>query len=288
MKILITGGCGFAGKYLSSFLAERGHDITATYRDSLKNECNGIKYVKQELSEPIDIDGNFDAIIHTAVSKSGAELSINEYIRDNIESAKSIVEYAQKKGIRTIVYFSTRTIYGEIRKKEIYEEDDITNPSKYGATKRIAEQIFQEAEGINSIGLRVPNIIGPGAHDIWLTDITSKIRNNENVEVSDFYTKNLVSIKDVGLFIEELLKNSIGGKSFKYSVVNLACSEMINNITIAEHIKEKLGSTSKITIVEPAKGLFWLNSEKAKEMGFKSSLPMEIVDYYIDNLIGIK
>lgn len=285
MRLFITGGGGFAGRNISEYFIQSGNKVVATYRTGHPQRIPGVQYVRQELSEEIKIEGHFDAIIHTAVSKSGKELPVTDYVRDNVESAKNIVCFARKNGIRTVIYFSTRTVYGEIRKKEIFEENDIINPNKYGATKRIAEQIFQEAKDLNTIGLRIPNIIGPGAHDIWLTDITSKIQKNESVEISDYNTKNLVAIGDVSKFIDKLVKQSLNGTYFKYNIINLSCAETVNNLEIAEHIRQKLGSSSNIIKTRPSSGLFWLNSEKAVEMGFRSSSPIEIIDSYIDSLM---
>lgn len=283
MNILVTGGTGFAGRYICEYMVSAGNTVTATYRNQLpQKEMEGLTYVRQELSEEICITGKFDAIVHTACSKSGEELSMEEYVRDNVDSAKRMVEFARKKGIKTIVYFSSRSVYGEIRQSEVVEEIDIINPSKYGITKGIAERIFSEADDLNTIGLRTPGIIGPGAHDIWLVKIVEKIINGEDVELSNFETKNLVWLEDIAQFICKLIEMSSNGQKYKYSVVNLACKEKINNVEIANIAKRRLGSKSKLIIHPPSPGLFLLNAEKAFEMGFEPSSPAQIINGYLD------
>lgn len=57
MNILVTGGTGFVGNYVSKFLADKGHDVTATYRNHYPmNASQRISYIKQELSQFIDIN----------------------------------------------------------------------------------------------------------------------------------------------------------------------------------------------------------------------------------------
>lgn len=283
MKVLVTGGTGFAGRFICEYMINAGYEVTATYRNhEPQKKIDRIEYVRQELSEEIDIAGEFDAIVHTACSKSGAELSMEEYVRDNVDSAKRIVEFARKKGIKTIVYFSSRSVYGEIRQPEVVEEIDIINPGKYGITKGIAERIFSEADDLNTIGLRTPGIIGPGAHDIWLVSIVNKILKGEAVDLSDFDTKNLVWLNDISKFICRLIEESNNGEKFKYQVVNLACKETINNVEIASIVKRRFGSDSELIVHEPSSGLFLLNADKAFEMGFEPSSPTQIVNGYLD------
>lgn len=280
MNILVTGGSGFAGSYITEFLARRGYDVTATYRHTCPSiEGSNIKYVQQDLSEKKYISQKFDAIVHTACSRSGD--SIEEYIRNNIDTARQIVKYARRSKIKTIIYFSTRSVYGEIQTLEVDESADINNPSKYGATKYIAEQVFQEAADLNTIGFRLPGIIGPGAHDIWLVDIVDKIMLGEDVEISDFESKNFVCICDIAKFVEKLIIASVGGQVFEYKIVNLACDKTLNNIEIANMIKRRFHSDSRILKKEP-EGLFWLNCDRARQMGFESSSPQDIVNQYLD------
>ena len=282
MKILVTGGSGFAGSNLIKYFHHHGFEVIATYRNNKPHEfISGVKYVRIDLSNRICLEDPVDAIVHTAVSQSGSVLTMEEYIRDNIDTARNIVDFARRTGVKTIIYFSTRSIYGEIRCEEVYEENDIINPDKYGQVKFIAEQIFKEAKGINTIGIRTPGIIGPGAHDIWLKKIVDEMINNEPIIISDFDTKNLVHIDDIGKFICILLDKSAEGKWFEYSVVNLACKDTINNKEIVEIIRKRTKSKSVVTVKEKGAGLFVLNADKAYKMGFVSKTPADIVNDYL-------
>lgn len=286
INVLVTGGAGFAGSYVTEYLVKKGYIVTATYRNKRPgNPLSEVKYIQLDLSLPICIEDEFDAIVHTAVSASGRALPAADYIRDNIDTARNLIDFARKKEIGTIVYFSTRSIYGEVRVPYVVEDTDIINPDLYGMTKCLAEKIFYEAEGINTLGIRLPGVIGPGAHDIWLTDIADRIKKGEDVTVSDFNTKNLAWLGDISDFIDLQIKKSLSGKIFKYPVVNVACSESINNYDIVLKLKEAFNSKSQIALKKPSPGLFLLDNTKALEMGFVPSSPMNIVDMYIDTLM---
>lgn len=294
MNVLVTGGTGFAGRYVCRYFIQHGHSVSATYRrDKIPAFLEDkVHYIRQELSEEITIDGQFDAIIHTACSHSGKVLSMEEYVRDNVDSARQILKYAREKGIDTIIYFSTRSVYGDIKEYEVDETTGINNPSGYGVTKYIAEQIFNDAKDIKTLGFRLPGIIGPGAHNIWLVDIVKKIMDDCDVEISDFDTVNLASIDDISRFIEKMILHAKNGGSFKYSIVNLACSKSVNNLEIAELIKKRFGSKSKIITKKPVLaspdvqgGLFVLKTNRAVEMGFESSAPLDIVNDYLNTQV---
>lgn len=286
MNILVTGGSGFAGNYISHYLADKGHIVTATYRSNYTfDDSEKIDYVKQELSQRIEINKKFDVIVHTACSRSGSELDMDEYVRDNVDAARQLVAFARRTGIKTIIYFSTRSVYGEIRSSEADECIDIINPSKYGLTKHIAEYIFQEAKDLNTIGFRTPGIIGPGAHDIWLVDIVNRIKTGGDVCVSNFETRNLVHIMDICNFINKLIIGGSTPNSFKYKVVNLACKETISNVDIAYIVKRRLNSKSNIFVKEAEPGLFRMKANRAFEMGFEPMKPSEIVNLYLDYIM---
>lgn len=69
MKFLITGGTGFIGKKLVSFLIQNNHEITILTRNNKKINSNSINAIEDLAS--INKDQYFDAIINLA----GASIS---------------------------------------------------------------------------------------------------------------------------------------------------------------------------------------------------------------------
>lgn len=279
MRILLTGASGFAGRNFMEYFLAQGHEVIGIYRQH-KPQLPG-RFIQRNLSQPIEVEGQFDAIVHTAAASRG---TYQEFKRDNMDAMEQLIAFARRKHIHTFVNISTRSIYGEVRTQEVFEETDKINPDAYGQTKYGAEMLLREASDLNSISLRVPGISGRGAHNIWLTRTVQSFQANEDVRIADFVTKNFVWVMDIARFAEKLIAQSLQGLAFKYKVVNLACAAGENNLNLAREIKRRLGSSSQIIPVKPGKGLFLLNADKAFEVGYESHTPMEIVDMYLDTL----
>lgn len=169
MKILVTGAGGFAGRNIVQYFASQGeHRVVGTYRRHRPDTITNAEMLQLELSDEIDIDGNFDAIIHTACARPGKGHTFRTFKRDNIDSMEQLIAFAQKKGIKTFINLSTKSVYGEgfRSEDELHEDADKKNQDAYGLTKYAAECLLKDETDMNGISLRLPGISGPGAHDI--------------------------------------------------------------------------------------------------------------------------
>ena len=63
-KVLITGGSGYVGGFLSKYLYEKGLDITVATSQSKKSHF--IKSISIDCKKPINFSSKFDIIIHAA------------------------------------------------------------------------------------------------------------------------------------------------------------------------------------------------------------------------------
>lgn len=283
MKILITGVSGFVGSYLTKFFIRKGYEVSGIYRNHYPEqlEAIGCQLFCHDLRFPIKIKDSFDGIVHTA---SVQPKDCNDYcahFEGNLLVANNILKWMKECNCSRIVNFSTRNIYGEVRKDVIDESNDIINPDIYGVTKYYAEKIIENETDIDSLSLRVPGIVGPGAHDIWLVNLVDKALNNEDIIVTDYYSHNFVWIENIAEFIDLSFRNWNKGEKLKYKVVNLSSNEGINNIDIAKEVVSRTNSHSKIIIKGNTEGLFYLKDDKAREMGYSSLSVMQIVDNYL-------
>lgn len=163
MNILVTGGAGYIGSHTLIELIANGHTVVVV--DNLANSSkeslarvekivrNTIPFYELDLHdedalEKVFIDQNIHAVIHFAGLKSVGESVTQpvEYYDGNIGSTLALLKLMKKHGVRSIVFSSSATVYGEPEELPLNESSrtgaGITNP--YGQTKYMIEQILQD------------------------------------------------------------------------------------------------------------------------------------------------
>ena len=277
-KILVTGAGGLAGQAIARYLVKTGNHVTGTlFHKRVDNPS--FETVVIDLSKRILLNDSYDVIVHTAGCLPYRNCNLNDYFEGNVLTMKNLVDFALEKQVPKFINLSTIGIYGEFRQAIINEGSDRINPDGYGMTKYIAEEMLREEKSIQSISLRMPGIIGQGARGIWMSRILDKMRNNEAVTIfsPEFITKNFVWIEDLARFLDVLVHR----ETFLYPILILACKEGAKVRDIVSKLKEETGSKSEILIDNSAGRSFCLNAEKAREMGYQSLEPLNIVSEYL-------
>ncbi len=188
MTVLVTGGAGYIGSHTCVELLNAGYDIVVV--DNLSNASEtAIKRVEQitekrvpfyhiDLLEEDKLSQVFDAhpieaVINFAGLKAVGE-SVEkplEYYYNNIAGCLSLCRVMRAHNVKTIVFSSSATVYGDPAFVPITEDcplGKVTNP--YGRTKAMLEQILTDIAAADSewhvILLRYFNPIG--AHESGL------------------------------------------------------------------------------------------------------------------------
>lgn len=182
-RILVTGGTGFIGSHTVVELHKAGYEVLIV--DDLSNshigvldgiqEITGIRpaFEQFNLQDRARLDalfasrGPIDAVIHFAAAKSVGE-SVRKplaYYRNNLVSLINLLDAMRTHGTAGIVFSSSCTVYGQPEKLPVTEEAPFQKAaSPYGNTKRICEEILQDAiaaeDFLRGIALRYFNPIG--------------------------------------------------------------------------------------------------------------------------------
>lgn len=274
MRVLVTGAGGFAGRKTADALHASGFDVVGTVHS---REIDApFETVRLNLAEVWPDMGGFDAIVHTAGSLPHRTTAYHAHMRNNVDTMRQLIDYGKTRGIRRVVNFSTIGVYGEFRTKMVDEETERINPDAYGMTKYLAECLLREAEGIESISLRMPGILGDGARGVWLTNTIEKFRRGEPVRIytPDFSTRNFVWNEDLAAFVVRLLRM----ESWKYDVLCLAARETTTVREIVQRIQRWTESSSEIIEDDCLRLPFCLDDTRAVEMGYTSISPLEMVE----------
>ncbi|MEX0333146.1 NAD-dependent epimerase/dehydratase family protein [Vibrio tubiashii] len=167
MKILITGGLGNLGSWLTNeFLNQHSVTVLARKERHVISHPN-YRFVQADITEQeqleLAIDRYYDVCIHTA---SYNEHYQTNYAKDalliNSLGTELLCQSLVKHGVGQLVYFSTFHVYG--KSNGIIEESTPVEPiNDYGLTHFFAEKYIEKhhrQNGLNYVILRLSNSYG--------------------------------------------------------------------------------------------------------------------------------
>jgi UDP-glucose 4-epimerase len=162
MAILVTGGAGYIGSHTCVELLNAGYDVVVV--DNLCNSSRkSLERVRQITGKDVvfyeaDIrdaqamnkvfeQESIDSVIHFAGLKAVGESVAKPlaYYHNNITGTLVLCDAMRNHGVKSIVFSSSATVYGNPAFVPITEEcpkGQITNP--YGQTKSMLEQILMD------------------------------------------------------------------------------------------------------------------------------------------------
>ncbi len=169
-KILITGGAGYIGSILTSYLLD--HDYGVVVLDDLSTGTFPAvdKRAKLIRASIFDLDSLISAlsgvsIVIACAGKSLVEESVLKpelYYQVNSIGMKVLLTAMQSVGVHKIIFSSTAAVYGD-QKNQPISETASTNPvNPYGKSKLAAEAHISDFcnKGFSGISFRYFNITG--------------------------------------------------------------------------------------------------------------------------------
>ncbi len=144
MRYLIFGGSGFIGTHLTNLLKELYPDSVIYNLDIIEGSCNGSStFVRCDVRVPIDLSfqvSGEDVIFNLAAVHRTPGHPDYDYFETNIKGAENVTAFAEKHGIRKIVFTSSIAPYGAGEGLKI--ETSLPTPNTpYGISKLVAEKI---------------------------------------------------------------------------------------------------------------------------------------------------
>ena len=165
MNYFITGGSGFIGTHLTNLLKERFPHCHIYNLDIVENSQEGkVTYIYCDVRKPIHLEEvtvtEDDVIFNFAAVHRTPGHSDHEYFETNILGAENVTAFAEKYGIRRIVFTSSVAPYGAA--ENLKEEITVPTPNTpYGISKLVAEKIHTIWQAKNS-SERQLTIVRPG------------------------------------------------------------------------------------------------------------------------------
>ena len=289
-SIFITGAGGFIGGNLSKFFSQKSkYNIYSSYR-SKKNKYyeydKNINYVWTNLSDFSNLPKQFDILIHCGADTPATVKNDGNYYLSNNIGTKNLYTESIKRGCKKIIYLSSMAIYGKISKEEIDESYVPIDPDEYGISKLAGEIHLNDVSKdlIDHKILRLPGIIGLGAHNNFLSNIIPRIINSENVQFSNLNSEilfnNIFHVEDLGILIDFFLENLIEEKIF-----NVCSLQKANLQKLLFFVKDKCLSKSEIKYINSGKMPYNINITKLKSLNnLKIDNIYKMIEKYIYEL----
>ena len=275
-RILITGSNSFVGREIINYLSKYNYNLIATYRKN-KNEFKSkkVKLVKFDLKKELNLNKRFGVLVHCASVTPANEFREN-YYKINQIGFKNLISLCLKSKCNKIILISSVAVYGDV-KKTITEKSFARGKSKYAKSKLKMENIlfrFAKKNKINSVVLRLSQVIGGKSVNNYFSDLKKKIHSNKKITISlqskKDYFNNLCHINDLCINIKKLIDGNIILN--KNEVFNFASNK---SITINKFKKIIYSYNKKIQFVESNVPKFYkisLNKTNKYNLKFRSTL----------------
>jgi len=158
-KVFVTGGAGYIGSHTCLELLEAGYEVVVY--DNLSNaseealrrveEITGkcVEFIEGDIRDASRLEKamrDCEAVIHFAGLKAVGE-SVEkplEYYDNNVAGSVTLLRAMRKLGIKTIVFSSSATVYGDPDVLPLTEEHPLRATNPYGRTKLMIEEILRD------------------------------------------------------------------------------------------------------------------------------------------------
>jgi UDP-N-acetylglucosamine 4-epimerase len=275
-SFLVTGGAGFIGSHIAEYLLKNGAgkvrvlDNLSTgfmHNIDLLRAYENFEFIEGDIRKPetcVQACTSMDYVTHQAALGS-VPRSIKDPITSNdvnVGGFVNMITAAKDCGVKTFVYASSSSVYGDEPNLPKREERVGNLLSPYAITKKTNElyaEVFGKLYGLQVIGLRYFNVFGPrqdpdGPYAAVIPLFVSGILNNKPVYINgdgnqtrDFtYIENAVQANIRGMLCEN---EKAFGEAY-----NIAVGENFTVNFLYQSIRQQLGLEHEATYREPRSG----------------------------------
>lgn len=287
-KILITGGAGFIGSYITESLVQKEAKVTvfdnfsSGRMDNLQTVKDKIKIIKGDILDYPALEKACQGM--EIISHQAAQLEIFRCLEDpildlktNIIGTLNVLNAAVKNRVKMILNASSACVYGQAQSIPQNEEGHPKNPNwPYGVSKLAAEKycrIYSELHGIPIVSLRYGIVYGERE---WfgrvLTVFCKRVLSNQNLIVfgDGGQCRDFVYVGDVVDMHNRCLEKEVIGE------YNVATGIKTTISKLAELVIEGSGKDLKVIYENPKEGEF------SRHMPERKRIPQELKAMVLD------
>ncbi len=229
--ILVTGGAGYIGSHTCVELLNAGSDVTVfdNFTNSHPEALARVQRITGKSLRLIRGDIRDRAALVTAIRESGATAVIHfaglkavgesvekplSYYDNNVVGSLRLLEAMGECGVKTLVFSSSATVYGDPQRLPLTEEHPLSATNPYGRTKLMVEEILRDLQrsdaswriGIlryfNPVGAHLSGLIGEDPQGMpnnllpFVAQVAVGRREHLNVWGNDYSTPDGTGVRD--------------------------------------------------------------------------------------------
>jgi UDP-glucose 4-epimerase len=255
MKILITGGAGFIGKYLANQLCSE-HKITIIDNFYRKNNIKlnkKVKIIEQDITKDFEELISQNEVIYHLAAISQVMTSIEDpelTYQVNIEATKNII-VACTKHKKKLIFASSREVYGTQTNLPVKLTAELNPENPYAASKLAGEALIKsygKSYELDYNIVRMSNVYGAGDMDRVIPKFIEMFRKNKDIEL--YGSEKIIDF----VYIDDVVNALSKLKDKSGLTINLGSGVKTTLLELANLIKESTNSNSNINISSERQG----------------------------------
>lgn len=313
--ILVTGGAGFIGSHTCAALAAQGERFVI-----LDNFCNSQRTVLERLARitgaPVDcVEGDvrdgallarvlrersIGAVIHFAGLKAVGE-SVRDPLRyydNNVGGTLTLLAAMRDAGVRTVVFSSSATVYGDPITSPIREDFALQPANPYGWSKLMAEQALADVERsepgqwriarlryFNPVGAHESGLIGEDPQDVpnnlmpYVAQVAVGQRPELSVFGGDYPTEDGTGVRDY-IHVSDLAEGHVAALRYLRAhpgllTLNLGTGQPVSVLQMVHAFERASGRPVPYRITDRRPGdvpAYWADPSQAEQrLGWRAT-----------------
>lgn len=307
--ILVTGGAGFIGSHTCAALAAQGLRFVI-----LDNFCNSRRSVLDRLARitgaPVEcVEGDvrdgallarvlrehgIGAVIHFAGLKAVGE-SVRDplrYYEYNVGGTVTLLSAMRAAGVRTVVFSSSATVYGDPITSPIREDFALQPANPYGWSKLMAEQALADLEHsepgqwriarlryFNPVGAHESGLIGEDPQDVpnnlmpYVAQVAVGQRPELSVFGGDYPTEDGTGVRDY-IHVSDLAEGHVAALRYLREhpgllTLNLGTGKPVSVLQMVRAFERASGRPVPYRITDRRPGdvpAYWADPSQAEQL----------------------
>lgn len=259
MRVVVTGGGGYLGTWVTALLLEKGHSVR-----NFDRPCFGFDPMQEFMDNPNyefvagdirnlqnhpDLLTDVDAVIHLAglANDPSCDLDPEMTFDVNIDASLELINLAVKKGVRRFAFASSCSVYGQ-GVHEFLDEESPTNPvSAYAVSKIDVEKklLSMKSDTFEPVAGRMATLFGWSRRmrfDLAVNQMTATAVTTNKIKVmgGGAQWRPFVHVRDAArafVMMVEAPAEKILGEAFNVG----GNDQNVQILALAEQVAEVLG-----------------------------------------------